>query len=146
MSQEMSRNLKSYQELIRFKTFEERLNYLRVGGIVGIDTFGYDRYLNQSFYHSPEWIRIRRQVILRDNGCDLGVSGYDIIERPIIHHINPITKDDVISRSPIIFDLNNLITTTHNTHNAIHYLGMELKSKEPVIRSPNDTCPWRRLP
>lgn len=144
MSQETSRYLKSYSELIQFNTFEERLNYLRVGGIIGIDTFGFDRYLNQAFYHSPEWLRTRRQVILRDNGCDLGAPGHNIMERPIIHHINPITKDDVLNRSPIVFDLNNLITTTHNTHNAIHYLGAESTNKEPVIRAPNDTCPWRR--
>ena len=137
-------NIKTYSELITLPTFEQRYEYLRLDGSVGVETFGFDRYINQKFYHDPEWIRIRDKVITRDNGCDLGVRGYEIkYERIIIHHITPITLEDIINRHPIVFDLENLITVTHNTHLAIHYGGTNLISKAPVERTKNDTCPWK---
>ena len=137
-------NIKTYSELITLPTFEQRYEYLRLDGSVGVETFGFDRYINQKFYHDPEWIRIRDKVITRDNGCDLGVRGYEIkYERIIIHHITPITLEDIINRHSIIFDLENLITVTHNTHLAIHYGDKNIISKVPVERTKNDTCPWK---
>ena len=137
-------NIKTYSELVTLPTFEQRYEYLRLDGSVGVETFGFDRYINQKFYHDPEWIRIRDKVITRDNGCDLGVRGYEIkYERIIIHHITPITLEDIINRHPIVFDLENLITVTHNTHLAIHYGDANLISKTPVERTKNDTCPWK---
>lgn len=137
-------NIKTYSELITLPTFEQRYEYLRLDGSVGVETFGFDRYINQKFYHDPEWIRIRDKVITRDNGCDLGVRGYEInYERIIIHHITPITLEDIVNRHPIVFDLENLITVTHNTHLAIHYGDTNLISKVPVERTKNDTCPWK---
>lgn len=136
---------KSYSEMLLFDTFEERYNYLRLSGTVGKDTFGYDRYLNQALYKSPEWKRIRDQVILRDRGCDLGVEGYEINHQKIlIHHINPITMQDIVDRNPIIFDLDNLVTVTHRTHNAIHYGDADQLCTGPVVRTRNDTIPWRK--
>ncbi len=135
--------IKTYSELITLNTFEERFEYLRLDGSVGIQTFGFDRYLNQLLYNSPEWKRCRRDIILRDNGCDLALEGYEIYGRILIHHINPIAIDDITNRSPIIFDPENLISTTHNTHNAIHYGDEELIIKDPINRTRNDTCPWR---
>lgn len=135
---------KSYQELITFSSFEDRFKYLEIGGHIGIDTFGFNRYLNQNLYHSPEWLRIRDMVIVRDNGMDLGVDGYPVNTRIVIHHINPITIEDVMEQNPIIFDLNNLISTSHKTHNAIHYGDETYLDRFKVIeRKPNDTCPWR---
>lgn len=134
---------RSYSELITLQTFEERLNYLMLNGKVGLETFGCNRYINQALYASKEWRRFRRQVIIRDCGCDLGVAGYEIQNRPLIHHINPITKEMIINRDPQVFDLNNVITTTYNTHRAIHY-GYDIRIRSgPVIRSQNDTCPWK---
>ena len=135
--------IKTYSELITLNTFEERFEYLRLDGSVGIQTFGFDRYLNQLLYNSPEWKRCRRDIILRDNGCDLALEGYELYGRILIHHINPIAIDDITNRSPIIFDPENLISTTHNTHNAIHYGDEELIIKDPINRTRNDTCPWR---
>ena len=138
-------NIKTYSELITLPTFEQRYEYLRLDGSVGVETFGFDRYINQKFYHDPEWIRIRDKIITRDNGCDLGVRGYEIkYERIIIHHITPITLEDIINRHPIVFDLENLITVTHNTHLAIHYGDANLISKTPIERTKNDTCPWKQ--
>lgn len=134
---------KNYSELIQLPTFEERFRYLKLQGTVGKETFGFDRYLNQALYCSEEWKRTRNRVIARDNGCDLGIEGREIFNRILIHHINPITKEDVIDRNPIIFDLNNLIATTHKTHLAIHYGDESLLITSPIIRTPNDTCPWR---
>lgn len=134
---------KTYSELCEIKSFEERFEYLKLNGIVGTDTFGFNRYLNQILYRSSEWKKIRNKVIIRDNGCDLGVEGYDISGRILIHHINPITIEDVRNRNSIIFDLNNLITVSHNTHNAIHYGDKDLLITGPVERKPNDTCPWK---
>lgn len=134
---------KTYSELCEIKSFEERFEYLKLNGIVGTDTFGFNRYLNQILYRSSEWKKIRNKVIIRDNGCDLGIEGYDISGRILIHHINPITIEDVRNRNSIIFDLNNLITVSHNTHNAIHYGDKDLLITGPVERKPNDTCPWK---
>ena len=139
--------IRTYTELITIPTFEERFNYLRLDGKVGRETFGFDRLINQQFYHlDRDWKKVRRQVIIRDNGCDLGCEDRPIPNgvRIIIHHINPITMEDVKNRNPILFDLDNLITTMDSTHNAIHY-GDEslLLMSKPIVRQPNDTCPWR---
>lgn len=133
----------SYSELITLPTFEERYRYLRKSGIVGEETFGSHRYLNQTLYRSPEWRRVRNDVIIRDNGCDLGMEGYEIRDRVYIHHINPISPQDILDRSPVIFDMDNLICVSFNTHQAIHY-GDE--SLLPIIsfneRMPGDTKLW----
>jgi hypothetical protein len=134
---------KSYSELSRLRTFQERFEYLKLGGFVGRETFGYDRYINQQFYKSPEWRRVRRNVILRDQGCDLGVEGYDIFGRVLIHHINPITLEDLEERSPIAYSMDNLICVSHATHEAIHYSDYDILPQDPVERFPNDTCPWK---
>lgn len=136
-------SIKTYSELITLPTYEERFNYLKLEGVVGEMTFGFDRYLNQKLYTSQEWKTVRNQVIVRDNGCDLACEGYEIYGKILIHHINPITVEDIINRNPIIFDLENLISTTHNTHNAIHYGDENLLIKGPIERTKNDTIPWR---
>lgn len=136
-------SIKTYSELITLPTYEERFNYLKLEGVVGEMTFGFDRYLNQKLYTSQAWKTVRNQVIVRDNGCDLACEGYEIYGKILIHHINPITIEDVINRNPIIFDLENLISTTHNTHNAIHYGDENLLIKGPIERTKNDTIPWR---
>lgn len=135
--------IKTYEELVKLKTFEERFNYLKLSGTVGLQTFGYDRYLNQQFYRSAEWKRIRDQVIVRDNGCDLGVEGHTIFKRLLIHHMNPVTIDDVVSRSKFLLDPDYLICVSELTHNAIHYSDESLLPSAPIERLPNDTCPWR---
>ena len=135
--------IRSYSELIELRTFEERYEYLQLSAGIGVDTFGSARYLNQMFYHDPAWKSIRNKVIVRDSGCDLGIEGREIQTRIYIHHINPIAKDDVINRSPNVFDLDNLICCTHQTHNAIHYGTLERVIHDPVERRSNDTCPWR---
>lgn len=140
----MMTNTKRYSELINIPTYEERFKYLQLKGAVGDDTFGYDRYLNQILYNSPEWKRLRNQIIIRDNGRDLGCEGYEIYGRILIHHMNPITVEDIVSRDPIVFDPENLICVSHNTHNAIHYGDENLLIMSPVERTKNDTCPWRR--
>ena len=139
----MKMNIKTYSELITIPTFAERVEYLKLSGIVGRDTFGYDRYLNQILYNSPEWKRFRRDIIIRDNGCDLACEGYEIRGRIIIHHINTISIEDIVNRNPMVFDPENVITTTHNTHNAIHYGDKELLVTVPIERSANDTCLWK---
>lgn len=136
--------MKTYDELSRLKTFEERFEYLKLDGSVAEETFGYDRYLNQALYSSKDWKRTRDRVIIRDNGCDLGIEGYDISSRPLIHHMNTITREMVINRDPMIFDLNNLITVTHKTHNAIHYGDKSLLVTEFKERTAGDTTPWRK--
>ena len=137
-------NIKTYSELITFPTFEERYRYLRLGGRVGEETFGFDRYLNQAFYKSDEWLSIRDYVIVRDNGCDLGVEGREIHGRILIHHMNPITIDDIVRRSRYLLDPEYLISTVKNTHDAIHYGDEGLLITVPRERTRNDTCPWRR--
>ena len=136
--------IKTYSELIAFPTYEERFRYLQLKGAVGKDTFGYDRYLNQILYNSQEWKRFRDKIIIRDNGCDLACEGYDIRGRILVHHINPIRVDDVVNRNPIVFDPENVVCVTHNTHNAIHYGDESLLVLAPVERTKNDTCPWKR--
>ena len=135
---------RSYAELSRLSSFEERFEYLKLSGTVGESTFGFDRYLNQQFYLSPEWRAIRDRVIARDLGCDLGVEGFEVHGRILIHHIDPITVDDIVNRNPKVFDPENLILTSHNTHQAIHYGNEDLLILAPIERSKNDTCPWRR--
>ena len=135
--------IRTYRECMQLPTFQERYRYLQIGGQVGKETFGFDRYLNQMLYRTPEWKRFRRDMIVRDNGCDLGCEGYEIYGNVLVHHINPITVEDVINRNPCIFDPNNVICTSLNTHNAIHYGDETLLITEPVVRKPNDTCPWK---
>lgn len=135
--------IKTYSELITLQTFEDRFNYLQLRGEVGKSTFGHNRYLNQILYNSPEWRRFRNEIIIRDNGCDLAYDGYEIYGRALIHHINPITVEDIVNRNPMVFDPENVITTIHSTHNAIHYGDESLLPKSPIERKQNDTCPWR---
>lgn len=136
-------SIRTYSELITIPTFEERYKYLQLKGSVGKDTFGYDRYLNQLFYQTIEWKRLRRDLIIRDCGCDLGVEGYEIHGRIIIHHMNPITKEDLLDRTDYLMNPEYLICTTHSTHNAIHYGDESLLVTAPIVRSKNDTCPWK---
>lgn len=136
--------IRTYSELILLPTFEARFEYLRLDGRVGEDTFGFDRYLNQLFYRSYEWRKIRDHVIVRDNACDLAVEGYDIYGKILIHHMNPITVRDIELRTDLLLDPEYLICVTHNTHNAIHYGDENLIIKTPIVRRPNDTCPWKR--
>ena len=135
--------IRTYSELSTLKTFRERYEYLRLQGTVGEETFGFDRYLNQIFYRSPEWRSIRDFVILRDNGCDLGVAGYEIYGRILIHHMNPIFVEDIYKRSDYLLNPEYLISTVLSTHNAIHYGDESLLITEPVVRRKNDTCPWK---
>lgn len=136
-------SIRCYSELIEIPTFEERFRYLQLNGSVGKDTFGFDRYMNQAFYQSREWKRVRDFVILRDNGCDLGVDGYTIYGKVLIHHMNPITVKDIATVSNFLMNPEYLICVSHTTHNAIHYGDENLIPKGPIIRTPNDTCPWR---
>ena len=140
----MSSIIRTYTELSRLPSFEERYRYLRLTGQVGKETFGFDRYLNQVFYRSQRWKRIRDEVILRDNGCDLGVECYEIHGRIIIHHMNPITLEDIERESIYLLDPEFLICTVHNTHNAIHYGDENLLITAPIERTKYDTCPWRK--
>lgn len=134
---------KTYSELITIPSFEERFKYLSLTGIVGEITFGGHRYLNQKLYQSLEWKRIKREIILRDNGCDLAQEDHPIEGHIYIHHINPVSIEDVLERRSRVFDPENLISASFKTHNAIHYGSEELLSRCPVIRTKNDTCPWR---
>lgn len=137
--------IRTYEELSKLKTFEERYEYLKLEGSVGEETFGYDRYLNQQFYkYDPDWKKIRDEVIFRDNGCDLGIEGREINGLILVHHMNPITKDDILDRSEYLLNPNYLITTIKSTHDAIHYGSSDMLMKDPVVRSKNDTCPWRK--
>lgn len=137
--------IRTYAELSRLRTFEERFEYLRLDGQVGKDTFGFDRILNQQFYRSREWKALRDFVIVRDNGYDLGIAGHDIYgQRFIIHHMNPITIDDITNSTEYLMNPEYLITTIHNTHNAIHYGDLSLLTIKPTERTKNDTCPWRK--
>lgn len=136
--------IRTYSELIQLPTFEERYQYLRLGGMVGEETFGFDRFINQYFYQrSREWKMVRQHVIVRDNGCDLGVEGHEIPGRILVHHMNPVSLEDIERHSDILLDPEFLISTTHNTHNAIHYGDESLLICEPITRTKNDTCPWR---
>lgn len=139
----MTMNKKRYSELIALPTFQERFEYLKLVGNVGIETFGFDRYLNQTFYKSPEWKTIRDKVIIRDNGCDLGIPGHEIFGKIYIHHMNPILQEDILDRNPDLMNPEFLICTSHKTHNAIHYGTEDILVVEPIIRSKNDMCPWK---
>lgn len=141
----MSSTIKTYSELIALPTFVERFNYLKLGGRVGADTFGFDRHLNQMMYQrNQRWKNARDIVIIRDNGCDLGVEGHEIYGKIIVHHMNPITLDDILNDRDWIYDPEFLISTVHNTHNAIHYGDEKLLITAPIVRTRNDTCPWKR--
>ena len=137
-------SIRTYSELITLPTFEERFKYLQLGGKVGEDSFGHDRYLKQMFYTSDEWRRIRRDVIVRDNGCDLGIQDREIHGLIIIHHMNPITIEDIINRSEFLLNPEYLISTVKNTHDAIHFSDERILITDPIERRPNDTCPWKR--
>lgn len=136
--------IRNYSELITLRTFKERFEYLKLDGIVGEETFGFDRYMNQIFYKSREWASVRREVIIRDNGCDLGVDGYEIHGKILIHHMNPINLSDIVHKTDELLNPDYLITTVLSTHNAIHYGDASLLPALPVERRANDTCPWRR--
>lgn len=140
----MSMKIRTYSELMSLPTFKDRFRYLKLGGMVGDDTFGFDRYLNQRFYKSDEWLQVRDEVIIRDNACDLGVDGMDINSRILIHHMNPITKYDILNRTDLLLNPEYLICTTKRTHDAIHYGDENILFDALVTRQKNDTCPWRR--
>lgn len=135
--------IRSYSELSQLQTFEERFEYLRLSGKVGDETFGFDRYLNQQLYRSAKWKKVRDLVIIRDNGCDLGIEDREVAGRVLIHHMNPITEYELKTMDEKIFDPEYLITVSHITHNAIHYGDSTLLVSDPVIRKPGDTCLWR---
>ena len=144
VTKKMSTIIRTYSELITLPTFEERYRYLRLGGRVGEDTFGFDRYLNQIFYKSKEWLDVRDYVIVRDGGCDLGMPDREIFGKILVHHMNPIRKEDILRRSKFLLDPEYLISTIKNTHDAIHYGDESLLILAPTERMKNDTCPWRR--
>ena len=135
--------IRTYNELMLLPTFEERFEYLKLSGRVGEETFGFDRWLNQKFYRSAEWKHLRDQVIIRDNGCDLGVDGRDIYGKILIHHMNPISKKDILERTDLLLNPMYLISVTKQTHDAIHYSDDSILMKDPIVRRRNDTCPWR---
>lgn len=137
------RIIRTYSELSALQTFIDRYNYLRLGGIVGDVSFGFDRYLNQTLYRSKEWKNVRDKVIVRDGGFDMGMEGWPVGDKILIHHMNPITEEDIVKRNPVIFDPEYLICVSHMTHNAIHYGDSGLLPKPPIERRPNDTCPWK---
>lgn len=134
---------RSYSELVKLPRFIDRYRYLKLNGTIGDKTFGYDRYLNQILYQSSEWRRFRRNIVIRDNGCDLATPGYEIQGKILIHHINPIALRDIEQRDPKVFDSENVISTSLLTHNAIHYGDERILITEPIERRPNDTCPWK---
>lgn len=136
--------IRTYSELSTLTSFKDRFRYLKLDGAVGEATFGFDRYLNQLFYRSQQWRKIRDEVIVRDCGCDLGIEGYEIYKYAMIHHMNPITAKDIQDESDYLLNQEYLITTTQRTHNAIHYGDEDLLFTMPVERTQNDTCPWRR--
>ena len=136
--------MRSYSELCELHSFEERYRYLQLRGEVGKETFGFDRFINQEFYRSKEWKRIRDHVILRDNGCDLGIDGHEIYGRILIHHMNPVLPAEIKSKSELLLDPEYLICVSHNTHNAIHYGDESLLPKPLIERTANDTCPWKK--
>nr|DAE42466.1 MAG TPA: HNH endonuclease bacteriophage, HNH Endonuclease, DNA.52A [Caudoviricetes sp.]DAF90680.1 MAG TPA: HNH endonuclease bacteriophage, HNH Endonuclease, DNA.52A [Siphoviridae sp. ctDS752] len=135
--------IRTYNELMLLPTFKERFEYLKLSGRVGEETFGFDRWINQKFYRSAEWKHIRDQVIIRDNGCDLGVEGREIYGKILIHHMNPITKKDILDRTDLLLNPMYLISVTKQTHDAIHYSDESILMNDPIVRSRNDTCPWR---
>lgn len=140
----MKKMIRTYSELITLRTFKDRFEYLKLDGIVGEETFGFDRYMNQIFYKSREWTSVRQSVIIRDNGCDLGVEGYEIHGKILIHHMNPINLSDIVHKTDELLNPDYLITTVLSTHNAIHYGDASLLPALPIERRANDTCPWKR--
>lgn len=136
--------IRRYSDLRSLPSFEERFDYLKLHGAVGRETFGFDRYLNQMFYQSREWRTLRNDIIVRDNGCDLGVEDYEIYDKVYIHHLNPMTVEDLVHRSDSILDPENLISVTHTTHNAIHYGNADSLKLRYRDRVPGDTDLWRR--
>lgn len=138
------KTIKTYSEMIKLKSFEDRYEYLKIGGMIGAKTFGYDRIFNQRFYLSDIWLELRDKIIIRDNGCDLAHEDYSVKSRIIIHHINTITLDDILNGSDFLLDPDFLITTSLRTHNAIHYGDIELLPKQHVERTRFDTCPWKK--
>ena len=135
--------MRTYEELITLPTYEERFRYCDMTGRVGDETFGHDRWINQVLYSSPEWRKFRRQVILRDNGCEFALPGFEIVKYGTVHHLNPVSKQDIIDRAPCVFDLNNVVLVSTETHKFLHYGRGKVPQREPIIRRPNDTCPWR---
>lgn len=135
--------LRTYTELSKLNTFLERYEYLRLGGKVGEETFGFDRYLNQIFYKDPEWLETRDNVIIRDGGCDLGMPDREIKGKILVHHMNPVTKEQILRRDPVLFNPEYLICTIKSTHDAIHYGDETLLMLDPIVRTKNDTCPWK---
>lgn len=138
-------SIRTYSELITLPTFRERYEYLKLNGRVGEETFGFDRYLNQAFYKSEEWRAVRDYVIVRDNGCDLGMEGHEIFGKILIHHMNPIGKRDILDRSDLLLNPEYLICTIKNTHDAIHFGDENLLIVAPIERRKNDTCPWKHI-
>lgn len=141
----MKKIVRSYSELIKLKSFEDRFQYLKLDGTVGKDTFGFRRWLNQEFYHSDRWLHFRDEIMIRDGGCDLAMAGYEIYGPITIHHLNPITYEDILLSRSCVFDPENTVCTKLITHNAIHYGNSNLLFSTPIERSPNDTCPWRKI-
>ena len=137
-------SIRTYSQLILLPTFEDRFEYLKLKGSVGKDTFGHDRYLNQTFYSSIEWRRLRDEIIIRDNGCDLGIEGRQIGGKVYIHHLNPLGTNDILTHSEYLVNPEYLICVSFETHNAIHYGDINLLPRDPIERKRNDTCPWRR--
>lgn len=138
-------SIRTYSELISLPSFNERYKYLRLDGIVGEETFGFDRYLNQIFYKSKEWLAVRDEVILRDKGCDLAIPGREILTRAIIHHMNPLSKEDILNRTDLLLNPEYLICVSKRTHDAIHYSDDSILLPDVLVeRTRNDTCPWKR--
>lgn len=135
--------MKTYEELSRLTTFKDRFQYLKLNGRVGEDTFGFNRYLNQYFYRSNEWRKLRNSIIIRDCGCDLGIEGYEIRSNILIHHIEPVTMADLKNRDDKLLDPNNLICVSKRTHNAIHFGDESILYEDSFDRFPNDMSPWR---
>lgn len=136
--------IKRYSELVTFGTLLERFNYLKIGGKIGKETFGWDRWINQAFYSSPEWRKIRDEIIVRDNGCELGLDGYEIQGSIYVHHMNPITEEDILTHSALLIDPDYLVCCSYDVHQAIHYSNEDMLPADPIVRSRNDTCPWRK--
>lgn len=135
---------RTYSHLITLPTFRDRYEYLKLGGVVGESTFGFQRWVNQQLYHSGKWRSFKDDIVIRDDGCDLAMEGFNIRESIVIHHLNPITYEDIINQNPIVFDPENVVCTRHSTHNAIHYGDESLLIVAPIERTKNDTCPWRQ--
>ena len=137
-------NIRTYHDLIQIPSFLERYEYLKIGGVVGETTFGYERYLNQMLYSSRKWKDARNRVLIRDDGCDMGLADYPIGDKIYVHHMNPIAPEMVEENDPVLFEPEFLICVSYQTHNAIHYGDKSLLPQEPIQREPNDTCPWRK--